>query len=204
MRRPFTNLSVQRKLMLLTLAAAVFALAWACVGFALYQRATFRASTARQLTSIFDSLESPSATALVSHDGQRAQEILGTLRAEPSVAIARLYDKEGKVFATYARAGLGRQATVPELTGDGIRAEKHTLVLNRGLRLDGIDRGTILIVSDLPSNGLTLVDYLKIAFLTLTFSVLFTSLISSSMFRMFGEQIERSSHILAEERRVLE
>ena len=52
----FESASIQRKLALLVLSASLFALVLASVGFGIYERASFRADIARELSTLADTL----------------------------------------------------------------------------------------------------------------------------------------------------
>jgi len=201
---PSRNRPLQRKLVLLTLSASVFALLLASVGFTLYERSQYRANTASELSTLADTLGANTAASLAFHDPRTAQEMLSALRAEPHILAACLYDEEGVPFAEFRRPGPGADFKMPAWEPDHTRFQGQTLTLFRTVLLNGQKTGSIAIIADLSGDRAKIREYAKIAILTLVLSTLATYLASSRLLRMVSQRMERSSHMLAEERRVLE
>src|SRR5271168_370210 len=99
----FRDLSIRRKLTLLILSSSVLGLVLACVGLAAYERTSFRASTANELSALADTLGANAAASLVFNDQKTGADMLHALRADRHILGARLYDVNGKVFAEYVR-----------------------------------------------------------------------------------------------------
>ena len=198
------DLPIRRKLALVVLSATSLALAMACVGFAIYERSNFRMSSANELSIVADTLGANSAASLAFNDRKTAEEILGALRTGRRILCARLYDDQGRVFAEYRRADLGPNFTMPLWSRDGAVFAPDSLTLFRGVFLNGERTGSIAIVSDLTEFSAKLRQYAKIAALVLLISLLAAYLVSQRLLRIVSDQLERSMHMLEEERRVLE
>ncbi len=130
-----TNSSIQRQLALLILSASFFALLLASVGLGIYERASFRAGVARELSTLADTLGANTAASLAFDDQQTAREMLGALRAEHNILNACLYDNHGKVFAEYRRADLAQDVQAPSLRTDGAYFAHESLTLFRSVAL---------------------------------------------------------------------
>ena len=115
----FRDLPIRRKLALLILTASAFAVVLACVGFAIYERQTFRADTVDELAALADTLGANTAASLAFDDQKTAREMLAALRAEHDVMGACLYDNHGNIFAEYRRAGLTTGFEMPSWRKDG-------------------------------------------------------------------------------------
>jgi signal transduction histidine kinase/DNA-binding response OmpR family regulator len=102
----FGNLSLSRKLTIISMAAATGALLVASAAFVSYDYVEFREQQARSLASLADLIAADSAAALTFADTPSANETLGILNERPEITRAMLFDKEGNLFATHVRQGL--------------------------------------------------------------------------------------------------
>jgi two-component system sensor histidine kinase/response regulator len=191
----FKDLQIRRKLALLILTASMLAVILACVGFAFYQRQTFRAYTASELTALADILGANTAASLAFNDQKTAHEMLGALKAEHNVLAATLYDNKGNVFAEYRRSGLDGDFSMPAPQADGARFQPNTITLSHGVALENDRTGSIAIVSDLSGARARLWEYARIALLVLCISISATFLVSSRLLRIVSDPIVHLAQI---------
>ena len=177
------NVSIRKKLGFLMLFATLFALFLAFASFGLYERASFRRDLAQQLSTLADTLGATTAASLTFDDAKSAAELLSALEADPNIEAACLYDSRGKVFANYRRKGLPAGLGLPAWRADGAYFQPQSLVLVRGVSLNGEKAGSIAIVSDLNAFRSKMVQYLKIASMVLSLASLITYLISARLLR---------------------
>ncbi|MGC1969483.1 MAG: CHASE sensor domain-containing protein [Candidatus Acidiferrales bacterium] len=111
--------SIRTKLGLRVLFSSLFALIFASFGFGMYERASFRAGVAGELSSLAGTLGDNTAASLAFDDQKTARKMLGALRAERHIQAACLYDNQGKIFAEYRRADLDRGFQLPLLQSEG-------------------------------------------------------------------------------------
>lgn len=104
--------------MLLTSAAAIVL---TCSALILYELITTRDESVEQMATLARVVSANSTAALAFRDEQDAQEVLASLRAEPGIVAATLYDEHGKPFASYVAAGIGGDAYPPSPGPDGYR-----------------------------------------------------------------------------------
>lgn len=104
--------------MLLTSAAAIVL---TCSALILYELVTSRGESVEQVATLARIVSANSTAALAFRDEQDAQEVLGTLRTEPSVLAAALYDENGKMLAAYAATGTSGELYPQRLGADGYR-----------------------------------------------------------------------------------
>jgi diguanylate cyclase (GGDEF)-like protein/PAS domain S-box-containing protein len=172
------SLSIRSNLTLLVLASSALAVLLASVGFGIYERQNYRTSAVRELTALADTLGANSAASLAFDDAGTAQELLGALVTEPHVLAACLYNNDGSTFAVY-RSPIGQHGLVtPALRPDGAYFVGNSLILIRGVLLNGARTGSIALVFDLNDLRSQLLQYVKIAFLVLILSVAATLLAS--------------------------
>lgn len=123
--RPREN-TIQGKLVriVLLISAAVLLLAGTTI--LSYEFLTFRETTVQQASTLGKIIATNSTAALAFDNPDDAKEILSALKAEPSVAGAGLYDKEGKLFSHYPpELSDSEFPAMPE--GDGFRFDHSNL-----------------------------------------------------------------------------
>ncbi len=184
------NLSIQRKLTALTMLTTVLALLLASFAFYTYDRMTFRDKMVRDLSALAATLEANTADALVYHDPETAQGILAGLEGQPHIVSAAIFDRDGKLFADFARNVPGEpnpEPTVPST--DGHTFGTRNLVISRGMQFGSQRVGTFMIVTDLGEFDSRRTDYQGIlAAVILGVSVL-AFLFSSAMQRVVTRPI---------------
>jgi signal transduction histidine kinase/DNA-binding NarL/FixJ family response regulator len=185
----FRDLTIRRKLALLTLTSSVFAVILACVGFAIYERQRFHSDIANELATLADTLGANTAASLAFNDPKTAREMLAALRAEDHVLGACLYDIHGHIFAEYRRAGQGAKIAMPSSNPDGAYFGSDTVTRFQSVYLERDKTGSIAIVSDLSGIRARFWEYTKIAILVLFISILATYLISARLLRIVSDPI---------------
>jgi two-component system, sensor histidine kinase and response regulator len=191
----FRDLTIRRKLALLTLTSSVFAVILACVGFAIYERQRFHTDIASELATLADTLGANTAASLAFNDPKTAREMLAALRAEDHVLGACLYDIHGQIFAEYRRAGLGSKFAMPSSNPDGAYFGPDTITRFQSVYLESDKTGSIAIVSDLRGMRARFWEYTKIAILVLFISILATYLISARLLRIVSDPIVQLAKI---------
>src|SRR6202162_460511 len=114
--KSFRNLSIQRKLAAVILGTSCLALALACAGFAVYERASLRATMISELSTLADTLGANTAASLMFSDRKSAHDMLGALGGERHIIAACLYDNQGKIFTEYRRPELASLSGMPALS----------------------------------------------------------------------------------------
>jgi signal transduction histidine kinase/CheY-like chemotaxis protein/HPt (histidine-containing phosphotransfer) domain-containing protein len=191
----FRNLPIRRKLTLLILSAVALALCLACTAFAVYERASFRASTISELSTLADTLGANTAASIAFNDQKTAQEMLRALQAEKHILGACLYDQQGEVFAEYRRGHEIGDSKMPALGTEGSHFDKNSLSLFRGVYLNGERTGSIAIISDLQEFRAKLREYAQLASAVLLLSMLISYIISARLLRIVSDPIVQLSDI---------
>ena len=185
------DFSIRFNLALLILTTSVLAVVLASLGFAIYERQSYRASAVRELTALAGTLGANTAASLAFNDPGTAKEMLGALATEPHILLACLYDNQGHIFAEYRSSGAPPRLAVPAWRPDGAYFASESLTLFRGVLLSGERTGSIALVFSLSDFRSLIVEYAKIAMLVLLVSVLITFLISLRLARFIGDPLVR-------------
>ena len=187
--RSLRNWSIQRKLAAVILATSCLALALACAGFALYQRASVRASMVSELSALTDTLGANTAASLVFSDRKSAHDMLGALAGERHIIAACLYDNQGKIFTEYRRPELAASVEMPAWNGEGAQFDSERLRLSENVSLDGTKVGSITIISDLGLLHTAYQQYARISVLVLLVSIFLAFVVSSQLLRVITAPI---------------
>ena len=99
--KPYKDFAINTKLTLLVLLAAGVALLLSCIAFTTNDMYMIRSSTIKQMSALAEVLGSNSTAALSFQDSNTATELLTSLRKQPAIAFACIYDAAGQPFATY-------------------------------------------------------------------------------------------------------
>ncbi len=183
------DISIRSNLTLLILFASALAVLLASLGFAIYERESYRASAVRELTALADTLGANTAASLAFNDQDTAKEMLSALATEPNVRLACLYDNKGRIFAEYRSPDAPLRLVVPALLHDGAYFDGYFLTLFRGVQLNGEHTGSIALIFDLRGFRSALIQYVKIAFLVLFISVCITFLSSLRLARSIANPL---------------
>jgi diguanylate cyclase (GGDEF)-like protein/PAS domain S-box-containing protein len=172
------DFSIRASLILLIVSASALAVLLASFAFGVYERQNYRSNAVSELTALADTLGANTAASLAFNDQKTAEEMLRALATEPHILAAFLYNADGSSFAKY----LGRidrtGSAFPALRPDGAYFDGKSVTLFRGVLLNGERTGSIALSFDLSDLRFRLLEYAKIAFLVLIFSVVATLLAS--------------------------
>ena len=191
----YRDMSIQRKLAMVILSTTLLALSLACMGFELYERASYRKAMTSELSALAETVGANTTAALAFNDEKSATDMLAALHAERNIMAACLYDNHGNIFAEYRRAGLDQAFRMPPVGADGERFEADSVTLFRSIFLDSGKAGSIAIVSDLSALHAKIRQYTGISAVVIALSVLVTFLVSSRLVRLITEPILRLAGI---------
>jgi signal transduction histidine kinase/DNA-binding response OmpR family regulator len=192
----FRQLSIRRKLTLMTMATSSAALLVACTVFVLYDVRSFKKKLAEDLSVVADGISINSSAALQFDEKGSANEILSTLGPYyPHIVSAVIFDAAGRPFASYHRPG-GRPMDpfFPPLRPDGRYFEGDRLRLFKSMTYAGEPQGTVYIESDMEELYGRLREFARIVALVLlasslvafAFSARFQRLISGPILHLAG------------------
>ncbi|MGE3539370.1 MAG: ATP-binding protein [Candidatus Tectimicrobiota bacterium] len=194
----FRHLSIQWKLLWVSLLASGTTLVLLGLAFVLYDRATLREVMVRQLAGQANIIALNSAAALLFDDPSAAAETLAALRVEPRIMAAGIYRTDGQRFATYGRQTFNEAGLLPSqfaAPGDGHRFTSTHLVLFRAIVGGGQTLGTVYILADLQEIEQRLGRYLSLTSLVGLASLALALGISSRLQRRIAGPLVHLAHI---------
>src|SRR5882724_11271351 len=133
----FQNISIKFKLPLLFLLFTAFMLLVAGAVLLLFDLRLFRQELVRNLSALAEIVGDNSTAALSFDSKENGQTILASLRNEPKIVAARLYQRDAagsfKEFVSYVRAGSSSEIP-PQPKSDGYMLEPNRLIVKGELR----------------------------------------------------------------------
>src|SRR5467141_2164198 len=103
------DLSIKRKLMLITMLTSGVAVVLSSAGFLIYDLISFRNSLSQDLMTQADIIGYNSAAAMAFKDEASATVTLSALQAKQDIVSAVLYTRDGKIFANYSCPSAGKR-----------------------------------------------------------------------------------------------
>ncbi len=185
----FRNLSIRTKLVLLAVTSVSVALLLSSIGFAINDFITMRNSTVRSLGTQARMLAFNSTAVLSFNQAAAAKQLLASLKAQPTIEFACLYDNKGKVLATYLKEGLAEISPPPPRNSGYRFADSGTLEMYWQVIDDGEFVGTLYLLENAKILQQQLYDYLKIAALVMLCSLLAAGLLAMNLQRRISRPI---------------
>ena len=149
--------SLSRKLTVMIAGGGVVSALIAAVGFSWFDLNRYWQHTNAELTAISDVVADQVGPAITLGDLKSAGEILSSVRADPLIRDAMLYDVAGGCFAAFHRSAA---TGCPGRPPDGIRRELNTLVFARAVNAGNERLGTLVMAAAIPSLPALLGQYL--------------------------------------------
>lgn len=145
--RPFRDYSINTKLSLLVTLAVGIALSLCGTAFLVHDFHMIRAARVQEYDSLAEVLGANLTAAVVFHDPETAEELLSSLQKQETVEFAVVYDKHGRVFATYGNTHNKDFADVLSLeVGHAFTDEGHLSFVHE-MQQDGERIGTVFLHS---------------------------------------------------------
>ena len=144
------DLSLRYKLMAIVMLTSVSALLLAGVVFTVWEWSNLRQNLVNDLSSHADILGDNCELPILFDDAVDSQAVLETVEPVSSIAAARLYKKDGTLYASYERAGAEYPPLTFEKLPNGHRFEHNFLILvSPFFGENGEQVGTICLVASL-------------------------------------------------------
>ena len=176
------NLSIKRKLTLITMLTSSLALILSSASFLIYDLVSFRHLLSQDLMTQAEIIGYNSAGAMEFKDEAAATATLSALTAKEDIVTAVLYKPDGKIFAHYFRVNTGLPSYLPShLQGSGYRFEGGYLEVFHDVTLNGEHVGTLFLQSDLRQWSQRARRYANILVVFVLVSGLFAFFVSSKL-----------------------
>ena len=186
------NLSINSKLMLITMLTSSVALVLLSASFLVYDLVSFRHFLSEDLASQADVIGYSSAAAMAFKDEAAASVTLSALKAKEDIVAAVLYGSDGKVFAQYTRANTSKPdlpTSIPQ--NNGYRFRGNYLEVFHGVSLNGEPLGVLFLQSDMSQWTARAKSYAEFLVLFMVVSALIALLIASRLQTLISRPILR-------------
>ncbi len=182
------NWSVGHKLLILMMAASTAALLLVCAVLMTYDVVTSKRATAEHLSTLVQIIADNSKAALSFGDQAAAGEVLATLKEEPHITAACIYDKQGKPFASYHPKGESN-TSAPPLRSPGTYFEADHLLQFLPMTLANDEIGTVYVESDTAEVKQRYRSYVGIVSVVMILSWLASLLVATRMRRTITDPL---------------
>src|SRR5437660_838533 len=184
------NLSIKRKLTLITMLTSSIALVLSSVSFLIYDLVSFRHLLSQDLMTQAQIIGYNSAGAMEFKDEPAATATLSAFTAKEDIVTAALYKPDGKIFARYSRGKAAVPAFLPaHLQVKGYRFEGGFLEVFQEVTLNGEHVGTLFLQSDMRQWSLRAKRYANILIIFVLVSGLFALFVSSKLQGLISKPI---------------
>jgi len=184
------NLSIKRKLTLITMLTSSIALILSSVSFLIYDLVSFRNLLRQDLMTQAEIIGYNSAGAMEFKDEPAATATLSALTAKEDIVTAVLYKPDGKIFAHYFRNNAVLPGFLPSrLQERGYRFEGGYLEVFQEVTINGEHVGTLFLQSDMRQWSLRAKRYANILIMFVLVSGLFALFVSSKLQGLISKPI---------------
>ncbi len=148
MMTPFRDTSIRGKLTLMVALPTIVALLLAASALAAYEVFTYQRAIDQKLVTVANIVGRNSTAALTFGDAAVARDILAALQAEPTIETGAIFDRQGREFSSYTRAG--SSVPPPSSPGQtGMRSQGMSREVVLPIELDGERVGTVYVRASL-------------------------------------------------------
>ena len=158
---------IRSKLKLVIISTCVLTVILVFAGFFTYEYVTFKKILIDDLSTKADLIAENSNAALTFRDSTDAIRILNSLKSQPHITAAAIYDDNKTIFASYTRKGQEEVFPAKPLSSDTSLFNDDAIVVYKAIILSGEQIGTLYLSKDLASQKQRFWSYLEIALLVL-------------------------------------
>src|SRR6202140_16417 len=188
----FQDLSIKRKLILMTMLTSSIALLLSSVSFLIYDLISFRNLLTHDLATQAQIIGYNSAAAMAFKDEPAATATLSALTAKSDIVSAALYSPNGQIFAHYFRDKKTLPSVVPNCSPENsYRFEGQYLEVCHDVSLNGERVGTLFLQSNMRQWSMRARRYASILIVFVLVSGLFAFFVSSRLQGLISNPILR-------------
>ena len=185
----FKDMPIRRKTILITMIAGAISLSVACLFFVVNEYRTFPKVMSQNLGNMAQILGDNSTAALAFNDSKTAQDLLGTLKANPHILCAYIYDAKGELFAAYRSSRVESNASAPPSQMEGFSSAGDGLKLFHEIKSGGDKVGTVYLESDMGEMHNRIGSYFWLSLLVLALSSGISFLIASYLQKYLSDPL---------------
>ncbi|MGH9542263.1 MAG: ATP-binding protein [Terriglobales bacterium] len=176
------NLSIKRKLTLITMLTSGLALVVSSASLLAYDLISFRHMLQQDLVTQAAIVAYNSAGAMEFKDSSAATATLSALTAKEDIVYAVLYGRDGKIFAQYSRDKSQGPAVLPrQVPNEDYQFANGYLDVYRDVLLNGDHLGTLFLRSDMRQWRIRANRFATVVLALVLISCLFAFLLSSKL-----------------------
>ncbi len=179
----FKDMGIARKIMFITTVTASISLVTACLAFIALERITYPTVMEQNLQNLAQVIGDNSTAALAFNDTKTAGDLLGTLKGNPHILAACLYDAKGDLFASYRSARQDPSYTPPPAGAEGFQFKGNTIHYFHPIQLGGEKSGTLYLESDMTDMSARFFRFLVLTVAVWLLSMLISYLVASTLQR---------------------
>ena len=184
------NLSIKRKLMLITMLTSSAALVLSSVSFLIYDLISFRHQLSQDLMTQAEISGFNSGAAMAFKDESAASTTLSALTAKEDIVSAALYSPEGKMFAHYFRTDNTLPTELPQHSQEkGYRFEGGYLEVFQPVTMNRERVGTLFLRSDMRQWSIRARRYTSIIIIVVLICSSLALLLSSKLQKLISKPI---------------
>ncbi|HEY4952765.1 MAG TPA: PAS domain-containing protein, partial [Verrucomicrobiae bacterium] len=187
MNRPHKS-SIKRKVMTVIMLASITVVLVTVAAFMIYDLVTFRQTMVRNLDTQARIIAENSTAALAFRNENDAVHILSSLRTEPHIIAAALYDAQGKLFVKYP-AQISAADLPDQPQNRSYKFGQSHLTIFQPLVQSGTRLGTLFLRSDLTALSQRFQLYGAISLLIMAGSLLVAFLLSNMLQKRISDPI---------------
>ena len=193
----FKNLSITKKLIAIAMLSSTVTLVLVVSAFVTNDISSYKSNMTKDLSVTALIIGYNSSATLIFGDTDAANETLSSLRAEPSIVSAAIYDAEGNLFSSYTKGSMtNSQVEEPPTIATSIQPNQagHTfssdyLDMYRTIESEGEILGTIHLKSNLDALNERLHWYALVVAIICVISFLLTYVLSARLQRIISTPI---------------
>ena len=184
------NLSIKRKLMLITMLTSSAALILSSVSFLIYDLMSFRRQLSQDLMTQAEIIGFNSGAAMAFKDESAATATLSALKAKDDIVEAALYSPQGKVFAHYSQGDKRLPSALPARSQENrYRFEGGYLQVFQAVTMNGERVGTLYLLSDMRQWNLRAKRYTGIIVIVVLICSSLALLLSARLQKLISKPI---------------
>lgn len=183
-------------MIIMTVSVAILGLAASL--FFLYERG----DEERRITTVIDNkatlIAANIASTLLFNDTVSANETLRTLKVDPTVLVAILFDEKGNPFASYSQEGYASQIETYELQPEGVYLGEFFAEVFRPAIIQNSRVGTVYIRSDLTGFDEKIIDYSYIVLIIFLASLVLAAFLTHQFQKIISTPIEKLAQLVSQ------
>ena len=184
------NLSIRRKLMLITMLTSTAALVLSSVSFLIYDLISFRRQLSQDLMTQAEIIGFNSGAAMAFKDESAATATLSSLTAKDDIVAAALYSPDGKIFAHYFSPNKNLPSVLAADSQEkGYRFEAGYLQVFQPVTMNRERVGTLYLLSDMRQWSIRARRYTNIIILVVLMCSALALLLSSKLQKLISKPI---------------